>query len=107
MNGGVCNVHFQPFENGIAVDIHYIIAQLLGARYKKHESDLHEMVSEILGVQGTVIDLYPEYFDAPAPYQPKQSESEPSAQTKPKFCSNCGNPVQPGASFCGQCGNKL
>jgi len=119
MNGGACNVHFQPFENGVAVDIHYTIAQLWGARYKKHEADFQDAVTAILGVQGQERKLSPEFFENPIPYEPKAQvqqpvESQPvtpppqpQTAVRPKFCSSCGSPLQPQANFCGSCGNKI
>ena len=77
---------------------------------------------------------YPQQYQQPAPqdnaqYQPAQQEvpqnipqedantevpvqaavaqEAPVQQDLPAFCSNCGHPVIPGASFCQNCGNKI
>ena len=57
----------------------------------------------------------------PAPTQPQhdslraagaatphpQSQEQPSGGATPKFCSQCGSPLQPGVKFCSQCGAKI
>ncbi len=57
----------------------------------------------------------------PAPAQPQhdslraagaatphpQSQEQPSGGATPKFCSQCGSPLQPGVKFCSQCGAKI
>lgn len=40
------------------------------------------------------------------PAQPAYEAPAP-AQTAAKFCTNCGNKLQPGAKFCSGCGTKL
>lgn len=37
---------------------------------------------------------------APTPTAPQTSAA-------PKFCSNCGSPLSPGAKFCSNCGNRI
>ena len=56
---------------------------------------------------------------APAPAQPQhdslraagaatpQPQEQPSGGATPKFCSQCGSPLQPGVKFCSQCGAKI
>jgi len=50
---------------------------------------------------------------SPAPQQTFQQDAdsaEPAAETDrpaPKFCSQCGSPLQPGVKFCSQCGAKI
>ena len=50
---------------------------------------------------------------SPAPQQTFQQDAdtaEPAADTDrpaPKFCSQCGSPLQPGVKFCSQCGAKI
>ena len=44
----------------------------------------------------------------PEPLVPRPPAQEaPVQQDLPAFCSNCGHPVIPGASFCQNCGNKI
>jgi len=52
---------------------------------------------------------------AQAPVQPQTAPdtiygAEPKTDTSaptPKFCSQCGTPLQPGAKFCSQCGAQI
>lgn len=41
------------------------------------------------------------------PEQSYQSPQQPSGQSKPAFCPNCGSPVTPGSGFCSNCGQRL
>ena len=41
------------------------------------------------------------------PVQAAVAQEPPVQQDLPAFCSNCGHPVIPGASFCQNCGNKI
>ena len=41
------------------------------------------------------------------PVQAAVAQEAPVQQDLPAFCSNCGHPVIPGASFCQNCGNKI
>ena len=40
------------------------------------------------------------------PFQPEGSQ-DPAEFTGPKFCSQCGSPLQQGAKYCSQCGAKI
>ncbi|MBN1417471.1 MAG: VWA domain-containing protein, partial [Planctomycetes bacterium] len=42
---------------------------------------------------------------APAPEKEPPTETEPKAA--PRFCTNCGKPLKPGARFCTNCGQKV
>ena len=126
MNGGGCHVHFIPYNNGTAVDVHYTIAQLLGARYKAHAKDLIDGVSKILSMHASEIkfDLdefqkVEESFIASHNTYFAKSDNEVSAKPfieppvnkpieapKAKFCSNCGTAFGETALFCSNCGAK-
>ena len=62
MNGGVCNIHFVPYKDGTAVNIHYTIVQLGGASCKKHARHMNEEVEKILGVSCEETDINPSKF---------------------------------------------
>ena len=36
-----------------------------------------------------------------------QPDIQPASTMAPKFCSQCGSPLQPGAKFCSQCGAQI
>lgn len=62
MNGGACHIHFIPYKSGTAVGVRYSIAQLLGARYQAHDSDMTEYVERELGVRSGSIKIAMEEF---------------------------------------------
>lgn len=62
MNGGACHVHFIPYKTGTAVGIRYTIAQVFGARYEAHDSDMLNYVERELGVEATGINIDMEEF---------------------------------------------
>lgn len=64
MNGGACNIHFMPHLNGTAVDIHYTIIQLSGAKYKAHAQKLAKFVNYALKTKGKKIRLSVKTFMA-------------------------------------------
>ena len=35
------------------------------------------------------------------------AQPEPQAEEGPKFCANCGKPLEPGAKFCKECGHPV
>lgn len=43
----------------------------------------------------------------PPDYAPPQSEGAAPAPAPNRFCTRCGTPTVPGASFCGKCGARL
>ncbi len=117
MNGGALTIHFMPYNNGTAVDMHYTIVQAFGARYQKHADDVLIFVNAVVGAQAQPVALELNQFLAyetgmpasPMTYRPQpeaQPVQQPSAPQK-RFCTNCGTPTAPGAQFCTKCGKKL
>lgn len=124
MNGGAIKVFFVPYNTGTAVNLHYIIAQLWGARYGAHAKELISYVEKLLLVYAREINLplnmflsyvgQPNDTDQPSvenPSTPVQqqpvyvpTQSIPAAKS---ICSNCGNPVAEGSAFCRYCGQDL
>ena len=50
----------------------------------------------------------PEPLPLPESNQPNPAPAPaPAPQNAPKFCSNCGAPLAPGAKFCSNCGAKI
>ena len=122
MTGGSCNVHLIPYQTGTAVDIRYAIAQIAGARYKKHDADLTEYVSGILRVPAQALELPVETFldpanqvsagfaaaqtAAPAPVQPV-NDMPSQTQSGNRFCKHCGERLEAGDLFCSNCGQRI
>ena len=42
-----------------------------------------------------------------APQQPSGPEQPSADRSAPRFCTNCGAPLEPGAAFCTQCGKAV
>ena len=125
MTGGSCNVHLIPYQTGTAVDIRYAIAQVAGARYKKHDADLTQYVCGILGVPAQNLELPIETFldpanqvsagnnpaqtavqPAPAPVQPR-NDTNVQAPSENRFCKHCGSRLEAGDLFCSNCGQRI
>ena len=135
MNGGACILRFIPLPDGAAVNLHFVIAQAVGARYGAYAADLTERAAAVLGLSPTPADIDPAVFEnaenkvtpapaptapapAPAPAPPAPAPAPapvpveapaPVAAPAPaaRFCTRCGSPVTPGDRFCTRCGNKL
>ena len=133
MNGGVLTVHFMPYQNGTAIDLHYTVVQLAGARYKKHAQDLTQFTDSVLGTRATTLVLDANHFlayeQSASPVQPMQQiqSSQPvqpvqsaqpvqPVQTQEPVqyasaevcrCDSCGREILPGAKFCAGCGKPL
>ncbi len=43
----------------------------------------------------------------PQPTAPAQPPARPEADDGPRFCANCGRPLEPGARFCKECGHQV
>ncbi|MBQ3284672.1 MAG: zinc ribbon domain-containing protein [Ruminococcus sp.] len=121
MNGGSLTIHFMPYNNGTAIDMHYTVVQAFGARYQKHADDVLIFVNAALGAQAQPINISINEFlayetgvpsaplnAAPQPQQVAQPVQQ-TAQSAPqaKFCMNCGAPIAPNTAFCTNCGKKL
>lgn len=115
MNGGACILHFMPLPDGAAVNLHFVIAQAVGARYGAYAEDLTRQAAAILGLSPTPADIDPAVFEnavnkvTPAPAPAPAPVSAPVEAPAPvvRFCTRCGSPVNPGDRFCTRCGNKL
>ncbi|MBQ3506199.1 MAG: zinc ribbon domain-containing protein [Clostridia bacterium] len=118
MNGGAIRVFFMPYATGTAVNLHYIIAQLYGARYGAHAKDLIAHVERTLCVQAVEmqpnLQAFLDFQPTPAlfapPMQPpmqapvQQPAPQPNTQ---KCCVNCGQVLTADSLFCSSCGTKV
>lgn len=115
MNGGACILHFMPLPDGAAVDLHFVIAQAFGARYEAYAEDLTQQAAAILGMAPTPADIDIQHFMkeenkvTAVPVTVAAPACAPVETPVPmvRFCTRCGNPVNPGDRFCTRCGNKL
>ena len=120
MNGGTCHVHFMRYNGGTAVGIRYTIIQLMGARYKKHDQDLTNLVEKYLGMKAQDLYLDMNIFlnnkatagagasntVAPSPAPTTSPNVVNHTQAPALFCVGCGAKFQDGDLFCRYCGKK-
>lgn len=108
MNGGMLKVLFMPYQGGTAVNLHYIIMQLFGARYNAHAKDLIEYVNNLLGEKASEINLDVNLFLN----QPNvETIVEPTKEiladeVAEKICVSCGKQISKESAFCPYCGQK-
>lgn len=119
MNGGALTIHFMPYNNGTAIDMHYTVVQAFGARYQKHADDVLIFVNAALQAQAQPIKLDINQFIAyeaevpAAPVNPVPQNTaapqppQPQAAPVQQFCTNCGARLAPNANFCMNCGAKI
>ena len=114
MNGGSCHIHFMPYENGTAINIHFSIVQAGGARCGKYAEDLNRAVQAILPLDirpatyNADLFLRPENQVSAAPAQQPQTVAAPqSPAAAPCYCAHCGTPLAAGARFCSHCGTQV
>ncbi len=113
MNGGACHIRLMPSGNGTAVNMRFSIAQGVGARYERYAEDLNKAMQRFLPIvpqkRSYNADdfLNPHNQVTPESIQPAPV-AQPVAPAAPgKFCTNCGNPLEPGNRFCNQCGTAV
>ena len=63
MNGGACIIHFMPCQTGTAVNVRFVIAQLVGARYEAYDEELTRHVVALLGVPCMMANIAVEQFE--------------------------------------------
>ena len=126
MNGGSCIINFFPTEGNTLVNMRFVIAQAMGARYKKYADDLTEYVNRMLGtmpeeVEFEVDDLLktapritPESFAKPVCPQAEVCPAVEDTTFEAPVCEEVTPPAENSApvssfapAFCSNCGNKL
>ena len=112
MNGGVCTLHFMPYNNGTAVCIRYTIVQAFGARYGAHDKHMLKLVEKKLNLNGQDINLDIELFlkeenhFIPNSTPVNTPEIIPDNPAFVAFCPKCGIKFAEKDLFCYNCGHK-
>ena len=120
-NGGSCVVRFIPYNNGTAVNMRFILAQGVGARYEKYAGELTNAAALLLNKLPVQMSLDVNLFlneenrvypataaEVPAEEAPAAPVAAPAAEvTSNRFCTNCGAALRDGALFCSMCGTKI
>lgn len=96
MNGGYMQVYLMPYKTGTAVNFHYVIIQLMGARCEAHARDLLNYSVNILGISAYNLNIEPEQFES---YHETTKNLPQNA-----FCIACGKEIERGSAFCPNCG---
>lgn len=114
MNGGACTLQFMPYQNGTAVNFHFTIAQVFGARYENYAEDLNKAMQKFLPVIPREIDIDADIFERvenkvtpvsePVAPAPVSTVTTPVTTT---FCANCGSEIAEGNKFCTKCGSAV
>ena len=134
MNGGACILHFMPLPQGAAVDVHFVIAQVFGARYEAYAEELTRHAAAILGLAPQRVEMEVDTFmrsenkvtaapvtaptdvvtpnPAPVPMAPPPAPvgapvppvAPPPPPPMVAMCPRCGTVIHPDQRFCGGCG---
>ncbi len=124
MNGGACILHFMPLPDGAAVNLHFIIAQAVGARYGAYAADLTERAAAVLGLSPTPAEIDPAVFEnaenkvtpvlapmaAPAPTPAPAPTAAPVPTPAPapvEIPAPVEAPAPAVARFCTRCGSPV
>ena len=97
------NAQYQPAQQEVPQNIPQGNAQ-----YQPAQQDAPQDNAQYQPAQQEVPQNIPqEDANTEVPVQAAVAQEAPVQQDLPAFCSNCGHPVIPGASFCQNCGNKI
>ena len=135
MNGGSCHVHFMRDGRGTAVNIRFVIAQAGGARYGRYAEEIHRNLvnhlqvapvernynmDDFLKPENRVVaqaSTVPPTPVAPTPVAPSPVPTAPAVSApyvassaspeEARFCTGCGNRLNPGSRFCSNCGTPV
>ena len=97
------NAQYQPAQQEVPQNMPQDNAQ-----YQPAQQDAPQDNAQYQPAQQEVPQNIPqEDANTEVPVQAAVAQEAPVQQDLPAFCSNCGHPVIPGASFCQNCGNKI
>ena len=101
------NVQYQPAQQEVPQNIPQGNAQYQPAQQDAPQNIPQDNAQYKPAQQEVPQNIPQEDANTEVPVQAAVAQEAPVQQDLPAFCSNCGHPVIPGASFCQNCGNKI
>ena len=101
------NVQYQPAQQEVPQNIPQNNAQYQPAQQEVPQNIPQDNAQYQPAQQEVPQNIPQEDANTEVPVQAAVAQEAPVQQDLPAFCSNCGHPVIPGASFCQNCGNKI
>ena len=101
------NVQYQPAQQEVPQNIPQNNAQYQPAQQEVPQNIPQDNAQYQPAQQEVPQNITQEDANTEVPVQAAVAQEAPVQQDLPAFCSNCGHPVIPGASFCQNCGNKI
>ena len=101
------NAQYQPAQQEVPQNIPQVNAQYQPAQQEVPQNIPQDNAQYKPAQQEVPQNIPQEDANTEVPVQAAVAQEAPVQQDLPAFCSNCGHPVIPGASFCQNCGNKI
>ena len=101
------NAQYQPDQQEVPQNIPQDNAQYQPAQQEVPQNIPQDNAQYQPAQQEVPQNIPQEDANTEVPVQAAVAQEAPVQQDLPAFCSNCGHPVIPGASFCQNCGNKI
>ena len=101
------NAQYQPAQQEVPQNIPQNNAQYQPAQQEVPQNIPQDNAQYQPAQQDAPQNIPQEDANTEVPVQAAVAQEAPVQQDLPAFCSNCGHPVIPGASFCQNCGNKI
>ncbi len=101
------NAQYQPAQQEVPQNIPQDNAQYQPAQQEVPQNIPQDNAQYQPAQQEVPQNIPQEDANTEVPVQAAVAQEAPVQQDLPAFCSNCGHPVIPGASFCQNCGNKI
>ena len=101
------NVQYQPAQQEVPQNIPQDNVQYQPAQQEVPQNIPQDNAQYQPAQQEVPQNIPQEDANTEVPVQAAVAQEAPVQQDLPAFCSNCGHPVIPGASFCQNCGNKI
>ena len=101
------NAQYQPAQQEVPQNIPQDNAQYKPAQQEVPQNIPQDNAQYQPAQQEVPQNIPQEDANTEVPVQAAVAQEAPVQQDLPAFCSNCGHPVIPGASFCQNCGNKI
>ena len=101
------NAQYQPAQQEVPQNIPHDNVQYQPAQQEVPQNIPQDNAQYQPAQQEVPQNIPQEDANTEVPVQAAVAQEAPVQQDLPAFCSNCGHPVIPGASFCQNCGNKI